>query len=84
MKILFAPTMILPALTANQRSRIDDAAGAGLTLVEAKDPARQREEIADAEILLGRVSPDVFNANRDYATTTPSAPASTRSSRRSS
>jgi phosphoglycerate dehydrogenase-like enzyme len=63
-KILFAPTMILPALTADHRSRIDDAAGVGLTLVEAKDPERQRQEIADAEILLGRVSPDVFNANR--------------------
>jgi phosphoglycerate dehydrogenase-like enzyme len=60
MKILFAPTIICPALTDDDRARIRQAAGAGAVLVEAKDPEQQRKEIADADMLLGRVSPETF------------------------
>jgi len=59
-KILFAPTMILPSLTAEQRAAILEAAGGTARLVESGDPARQREEIVDADVLFGRVSPEVF------------------------
>lgn len=64
MKIVFAPTLICRALTDEYRRRILDAAGPDARLVEANDTARQREEIADAEVLFGRVPPDVFAGNR--------------------
>lgn len=60
MKILYAPHTIVPALSAAQRAQILDAAGPGATLAEARDPARQLAEIADADVLLGRVPNDVF------------------------
>lgn len=60
MKILFAPTIICPALSDGDRARIRQAAGPGTVLVEAKDPEQQRKEIADADMLLGRVSPETF------------------------
>ncbi|MBI4608782.1 MAG: D-2-hydroxyacid dehydrogenase [Candidatus Rokubacteria bacterium] len=60
MKILYAPHLIVPSLTAEERAHILEAAGLGVTLVEAKDPMRQRAEIADAEVLFGRVPNDVF------------------------
>lgn len=63
MKILFAPNLICPALGEGDRARILEAAGPGATLVEAKDAARQRQEIVDADILFGRVPPDVFALN---------------------
>jgi phosphoglycerate dehydrogenase-like enzyme len=59
-KILFAPTMILPSVSAEQRAAILEAAGGAARLAEAADPARQGEEIVDAEVLFGRVSPAVF------------------------
>ncbi len=64
MKILYAPHTIVPSLSAEQRRQILDAAGPGATLVEATDPAQQRLEIADADVLFGRVDADVFVCNR--------------------
>jgi phosphoglycerate dehydrogenase-like enzyme len=64
MKILFAPMMIVPALTPDDRAAILEAAGPGATLVEARDVATQRAEIVDAEILFGRVTPEVFACHR--------------------
>src|SRR6266513_2432884 len=64
MKILFAPMMIVPSLTDDDRKAILDAAGPGATLVEARDAATQRAEIVDAEILFGRVTPEVFACHR--------------------
>lgn len=64
MKILYTPVMIVPSLDSAQRARILKAAGAGATLVETKDAARQRAEIVDADVLFGRVSPDTFVLNR--------------------
>src|SRR5262245_22058511 len=64
MKILYTPNLIAPSLTDEQRARILKAAGPAAALVEAKDAARQREQIVDAEVLLGRVSNDIFALNR--------------------
>ena len=60
MKILFVPNLIVRGLDAAERSAILEAAGPGATLVEARDAAGQRREIVDAEILFGRVAPDVY------------------------
>jgi phosphoglycerate dehydrogenase-like enzyme len=59
MKILYTPYLIVPALSADDRARILDAAGPGARLVEAREAAQQRAEIGDADVLFGRVSPDV-------------------------
>src|SRR5438552_11534302 len=64
MKILYTPVLIVPSLTPPDHARILEAAGPGVTLVEAKDPARQRAEIVDAEVLFGRVAPDVLGQAR--------------------
>lgn len=64
MKILYAPHTIVPSLSAEQRRQILEAAGPGATLVEAEEPARQRLEIADADVLFGRVAADVFACNQ--------------------
>jgi phosphoglycerate dehydrogenase-like enzyme len=64
MKIVFAPNLICPAVGDGDRARILEAAGPGTTWVEAKDAARQRQEIVDADVLFGRVSPDIFPLNR--------------------
>ena len=64
MKILFVPNLIVPGLDAGERRRILEAAGAGTSLVEARDPATQRREIVDADVLFGRVAPDVFPGAR--------------------
>jgi len=63
-KILFVPNLIVPGLDAGERRRILEAAGAGTSLVEARDPATQRREIVDADVLFGRVAPDVFPGAR--------------------
>ncbi|MGH7323058.1 MAG: D-2-hydroxyacid dehydrogenase [Candidatus Rokuibacteriota bacterium] len=60
MKILYTPLMIVPALDAEERAKILDAAGPGARLVEAKDAAPQRAEIVDADVLFGRVSAEVL------------------------
>src|SRR5262249_57884607 len=41
-----------------------EAAGPAATMVETKDPARQRAEIVDADVLFGRVPPETFALNR--------------------
>ena len=64
MKILYTPLMIVPSLDDAQRARILEAAGPGARLVEAKDRARQAAEIADADVLFGRVPNEVFLAAR--------------------
>jgi len=67
MKILYTPVIIVPSLSPDQRAAILDAAGPGATLVEAKEPARQRAEIADTDVLFGRVAPDIFALHRRLA-----------------
>ena len=64
MKILYTPLMIVPSLDDAQRARILEAAGPGARLVEATDRARQAAEIADADVLFGRVPNEVFLAAR--------------------
>jgi D-2-hydroxyacid dehydrogenase (NADP+) len=59
-KILYVPNLIVRGLDAAQRARILEAAGPGTTIVEAKDVALQRKELPDADILFGRVPPDVY------------------------
>ncbi|MBI1734051.1 MAG: D-2-hydroxyacid dehydrogenase [Candidatus Rokubacteria bacterium] len=63
MKILFTPNLIVSGLDAAQRAAILEAAGAGATLVEAREAATQRREIVDADILFGRVPSDVYALN---------------------
>jgi phosphoglycerate dehydrogenase-like enzyme len=58
-KIVYTPNLIVRELTKDQRARIM-AAEPRANIVEAKDAARQRAEIADADILFGRVAPDVY------------------------
>jgi phosphoglycerate dehydrogenase-like enzyme len=64
MKILYTPVLIVPSLDPAGRARILEAAGDGATLVEAKDAAAQRREIVEADVLFGRVAPDVYVLNR--------------------
>jgi phosphoglycerate dehydrogenase-like enzyme len=64
MKILYTPNLIVPSLTADQRAGILEAAGPGADLVEGKDATRQRAEIVDADVLLGRVPNEIFVQNR--------------------
>lgn len=64
MKILYTPTLSVPFLSADQRTRILEAAGRTGVLAEARDHARQRAEIADSDVLFGRVPPDVFACRR--------------------
>ena len=63
MKILFTPNLIVPRLDAAQREAILGAAGAGATLIEVRDAATQRREIVDADVLFGRVPPEVYALN---------------------
>ncbi len=60
MKIVYTPNLIVRELTPAQRARILESAGPGAVIVEARDGARQRAEIVDADILFGRVPPDVY------------------------
>ena len=60
MKILYTPNLIVRELTSAQRARILEAAGPGVSIVEARDKARQSAELRDADILFGRVPPDVY------------------------
>jgi phosphoglycerate dehydrogenase-like enzyme len=61
MKILYTPLMIVPSLSPDDRARILEAAGPGSKLVETRDPAQQKAEIADTDVLFGRVSPEVLS-----------------------
>ena len=60
MKILYTPNLIAPSLTDDQRARILAAAGPGARIVDAKDTATQRAEIADTDTIFGRVPNEVF------------------------
>jgi phosphoglycerate dehydrogenase-like enzyme len=64
MKILYTPLMIVPSLSAEDRAKILEAAGPGSRLVETRDPAQQKAEIADTDVLFGRVSPEVLSQAR--------------------
>ena len=65
MKILYTPiSTLVPSLTPEQDAEILTAAGKDSVLVVAKTPDRQREEIVDADVLFGRVSPEVFTYAR--------------------
>jgi phosphoglycerate dehydrogenase-like enzyme len=64
MKILYTPNLIVPSLEPADRARILEAAGPGARLVEAPDVAAQRREIVDADVLFGRVAPEVYSLNR--------------------
>jgi len=58
-KILYTPNLIVRELTPQQRARIL-AAEPAANIVEAKDPAKQRVEIVDTEVLFGRVAGDIY------------------------
>ncbi len=64
MKILYTPLMIVPSLSPEERAQILDAAGPGSRLVETRDPAQQKAEIADTDVLFGRVNPEVLSQAR--------------------
>ena len=59
MKIVYTPNLIVRELTPDQRARIL-AAEPTATIVEAKGADAQRKEIVDADVLFGRVPPDVY------------------------
>jgi phosphoglycerate dehydrogenase-like enzyme len=61
LKIVYTPiSTLVAALSPEQHAEILAAAGAGSTLVTAKDRERQAAEIVDADALFGRVPPEVF------------------------
>jgi phosphoglycerate dehydrogenase-like enzyme len=65
MKILYTPISTLVAsLTPEQHAEILTAAGEEGVLVEAKAAERQRAEIVDADVLFGRVTPEIFTHAR--------------------
>jgi phosphoglycerate dehydrogenase-like enzyme len=65
MKILYTPISTLVAsLTPEQHADILTAAGKDALLVEAKTAERQRAEIVDADVLFGRVTPEIFTHAR--------------------
>ena len=59
MKIVYTPNLIVRELTPDQRTRIL-AAEPRATIVEARGADKQRAEIADADVLFGRVPPDIY------------------------
>jgi phosphoglycerate dehydrogenase-like enzyme len=61
MKILFVPNLIVSALSEGDRKNILEAAGPGSRIVEAKDPATQRRELPDTDIIFGRVHRDDYS-----------------------
>ncbi len=60
MKILYTPLMIVPELSAEDRAAILEAAGPGARLVETRERDRQRAEIADTDVLFGRVEQETY------------------------
>jgi phosphoglycerate dehydrogenase-like enzyme len=60
MKILYTPLMIVPSIGAEDRARILDAAGPGSRMIETKDAQQQRAEIADTDVVFGRVSNEIY------------------------
>ena len=61
MKILFVPNLIVSGLSEADRANILEAAGPDSRIVEAKDPATQRRELPDTDIIFGRVHRDLFS-----------------------
>jgi phosphoglycerate dehydrogenase-like enzyme len=59
-KILFVRNLIVRELEPAQRARILEAGGPGTRIVEAPEPAQQKAELADTDIMFGRVSPDLY------------------------
>jgi phosphoglycerate dehydrogenase-like enzyme len=65
MKILYTPiSTLVAALTPEQHAQVLAAAGKDAVLVEARTADRQREEIVDADVLFGRVTPEIFTHAR--------------------
>ena len=65
MKIMYTPiSTLVAALGPDERAEILAAAGKGSVLVEARTAERQREEIVDADVLFGRVTPEIFTHAR--------------------
>ena len=65
MKILYTPISTLVAsLTPEQHADILIAAGKEAVLIEAKTAERQRAEIVDADVIFGRVTPEIFTHAR--------------------
>ena len=64
MKILYTPYMTVPALAESDRKRILDAAGRDAFLVDARSTDQQMAELADADVLFGRIPPEVFASQR--------------------
>jgi len=65
MKILYTPISTLVAsLNPEQQAEILAAAGKDSVLVAANTPERQRQEIVDADVIFGRVSPEIFTHAR--------------------
>ena len=65
LKILYTPiSTLVPSLSPDQSAAILAAAGKDSVLVEAKTAERQRSEIVDADVLFGRVTPEIFTLNR--------------------
>jgi phosphoglycerate dehydrogenase-like enzyme len=58
-KIVYTPNLIVRELTPEQRKRIL-AAEPRASIVEARGAEAQRREIVDADILFGRVPPDIY------------------------
>src|SRR5207247_9163939 len=58
-KIDYPPNLTVRELTPEQRKRIL-AAEPSATIVEAKGGDVQRKEIVDADVLFGRVPPDIY------------------------
>lgn len=61
MNILFTPYMTLPGLSESDRARILAAAEPGSQLWESSNVSDQSTLIREADILFGRVSPEVFD-----------------------
>ena len=65
MKIVYTPiSTLVAALTPEQHAEILTAAGKDAVLVEARTAERQRAEIVDADVLFGRVTPEIFTRAR--------------------
>src|SRR5262249_37405206 len=60
MNVLYTPNLIAPSITDGPRAQILAAAGPGSRIVDAKDTATQRAEIADTDMIFGRVPNEVF------------------------
>src|SRR5690349_4382127 len=65
MKIVYTPiSTLVPSLSAEDSAAILAAAGPDSMLVVAPTPERQRAEIVDADVLFGRVTPEIFTGAR--------------------